>query len=102
MAKEDKNFYKKRAFTLPKTTKLTEEIVQQLDYILDFAEPEKYRNTLIEIYHSYICKEHDSLPYDFDGMADQMYFLIDFLKRAGEEIREAERRISLKKKHRRQ
>jgi hypothetical protein len=33
-------------------------------------------------------------------MADQMYFLIDFLKGAGEEMREAERRISRKKRHR--
>jgi hypothetical protein len=86
MANHDENFYVQRTFTLPKTSKLTEEVIQQLDHILDFSPPEEYRNTLIEIYHTYICREHDSLPCQFDRMADQMYFLIDFLKTASEEM----------------
>ena len=86
MANHDENFYVQRTFTLPKTSKLTEEVIQQLDHILDFSPPEEYRNTLIEIYHTYICKEHESLPYEFRLMADHMYFLVDFFRKASEEM----------------
>jgi hypothetical protein len=79
------DFYGQRTVTLPKTSKLTEADIQDLDHILDYSSPEEYRNTLIEIYHVYICKEHGSLPCNFDRMAEQMYFLIDFLGRVGKE-----------------
>lgn len=85
MIPSNDEFYVKRTFTLPRTSKLTEEVVQQFNHILDYASPEEYRNTLIEIYHVYICREHESLPCNFDRMAEQMYFLIDFLGRVGKE-----------------
>ena len=88
MAKRDEDFYIKRTITLPRSSKLTEEIIQQLDQIMNFAPPEAYRNTLIEIYHIYICKEHDSLPSEFRAMADHMYFLVDFFRKASEEMKE--------------
>lgn len=86
MANKDEDFYVQRTITLSKTSKLTEEIIQQLDHILHFAPPEEYRNTLIEIYHMYICKEHESLPSEFRAMADHMYFLVDFFRKASEEM----------------
>ena len=88
MEDHDESFYVQRTITLPKTSKLTEEIIQQLDHILDFSSPEEYRNTLIEIYHIYICKEHESLPCEFRAMADHMYFLVDFFRKASEEMNE--------------
>jgi hypothetical protein len=60
------------------------ELIQKLDSILYFASPDKYRNTLIEIYHIYIAHEHSSLPGNFNAMADHMYFLIDFFRRVDE------------------
>jgi hypothetical protein len=86
MQNPDEDFYVKRTITLPRTSKLTEEVIQQLDHILDYSPPEEYRNTLIEIYHPYICKEHESLPYEFRLMADHMYFLVDFFRKASEEM----------------
>jgi hypothetical protein len=86
MANLNDDFYVKHTITLPRTSKLTEELIQQLDHILDYASPEEYRNTLIEIYHNYICNEHDALPYKFKPMADQMYFLINFLLTASKEM----------------
>jgi hypothetical protein len=86
MVNQDEDFYVKRTITLPKTSKLTEEVIQQLDHILDFAVADEYREALIEIYHTYISRECDSLPYNFRDVADRMYFLIDFLRKASEEM----------------
>lgn len=86
MVDDNMNFYVQRTFTLPKTSKLTDEVIQQLDRILEYSPPENYRNTLIEIYHMYICNEHELLPSGFDTMADHMYFLVDFFRKAGEEM----------------
>jgi len=90
MQGQDDHFYVQRTFTLPKTSKITEEVVQQLDHLLDYSSPEEYRNTLIEIYHVYMMHEYHSLPYEFERMASHLYFLIDFLKRAGEEMKGGE------------
>jgi hypothetical protein len=87
MANQDENFYIPHTFSLPKTSKLNEEIIQQFDHIMDFASSEEYRDTLIEIYHMYISHEHDCLPSNFKQMAGQMYFLIDFFRRVGEEMK---------------
>jgi hypothetical protein len=86
MANQDDDFYVKRTFALPRTSKLTEEMIQQLDHIFDFAPPEEYRNTLIEIYHTYLIHEHDGFPINFDEMSGHMYFLIDFFRRVLEEM----------------
>lgn len=86
MPAQDDHFYVQRTFTLPKTSKITEEVVQQLDHLLDYSSPEEYRNTLIEIYHVYMMHEYHSLPYEFDRMASHLYFLVDFFKRAGDEM----------------
>lgn len=87
MANQDENFYIPHTFLLAKTSKLTEEIVQQLDGILDAASPDEYRDTLIEIYHIYLINEHDCLPGNFKHMAGQMYFLIDFFRKVSEEMK---------------
>jgi hypothetical protein len=77
-----------RTLTVPHYIKVTEEVVERLNGILDFASPEEYRDTLIEIYHMYICHEHDCLPSNFEQMAGQMYFLIEFFRKVSEEMKE--------------
>lgn len=91
MATHDQNFYVQRTFMLPRTSKLTEDVIQRLDHILDFAPPEEYRDTLIEIYHTYIRHEYETLPLTFEEMADQMYFLMEFLSTASREMNGVER-----------
>lgn len=86
MSAFDDDFYVQRVFTLSKTSKLTEVIVQQLDHTLEFAAPEDYRNTLIEIYHMYLIHEHEMLPANFEEMANHLLFLLDFLKLASKEM----------------
>ena len=64
---------------LPKHAKLTTKILTELDELLQFAPPEGLRNTLSEVYHSYIIREHETLPTNFESMANDMYFLFNFL-----------------------
>lgn len=87
MQNPDDNFYIQRTFTLPRTSKLTEEIVQRLDQMLERPSPEQYRNTLIEIYHQYIIHQHGTLPIVFERMATDMFQLIEFLEFARREMK---------------
>ena len=89
--RKEEEFYVKRPFLLPKTSKLTEEIIQHFDDIFELASPDEYRNALIEVYHVYISNEYDSLPGNFGEMAGQMHVLIDLFRKIGKEIKEGER-----------
>lgn len=66
---------------------ITPEIIFRLNSLLDFAEPEEFRENLIELYHMYIIHEHDSLPCNFKELAECMQILFDFLKFASEELK---------------
>jgi len=77
---------KEKSISLPQNSKLTEEAVKYLDDIFDYSSPEEYRETLIEIYQVYIISEHQSLPHEFERMASQLYFLINFFKKIGREM----------------
>ena len=81
----NKMFEEHRIFLLPKHTKLTTKIITDLDNLLQFAPPEDLRNTLLEIYHTYIIQEHETLPANFKRMANDLYFIINFLNNAEKE-----------------
>jgi hypothetical protein len=82
MAKGGKNNYQKRSAY----ANVKPEMIRQLDHMLDFASPEEYRETLIEIYHAYIRREHESLPINFHRMAGQMSVMIEFWKAVDDEL----------------
>jgi len=69
---------------LSEGTKLNEEIVRELDNFFSSIRPSDLRNTLLEIYHSYVIHEHQAFPIDFDRMAVHMHLLIDLLRRIEE------------------
>ncbi|AYB33317.1 hypothetical protein D4L85_23220 [Chryseolinea soli] len=72
---------------LPKSSRLTMEIVEQLDQLLNSSTAEEYRNTLLEVYHLYILHEHGHLPVHFDSMANHMYALTEFFRITEAEMR---------------
>jgi hypothetical protein len=76
--KTTEHFRVRRVMLIPWDSKLTDEAIQQLDNLLEFSSAEEYRNTLIEIYHTYIQTRHKMLPVRFAEMAGQMQMLIDF------------------------
>ena len=73
-------------FIPPAGSKINTAILQKMEDIFDFSTAKEYRETLIEIYHMYIINEHHSLPPNFDKMAGNMLFLIEFFKVVGEEM----------------
>lgn len=76
-----KVYTKIRTVQLSDGTKLNEEIVRRFDNFFTSIDPLDFRNTLLEIYHNYLIREHQALPVNFDQMAIQMYLFIDLLGR---------------------
>ena len=72
---------------LPKSSRLTVEVVEQLDQLLKSSTADEYRNTLLEVYHLYIMHEHGHLPVHFDSMANHMYALTEFFRITESEMR---------------
>lgn len=76
-----------KSITLPKSSRLTAEVVEQLDQLLKSSTADEYRNTLLEVYHVYIIHEHGHLPVHFDSMANHLYALTEFFRIAEAEMR---------------
>lgn len=72
---------------LPRSSRLTVEVVEQLDQLLNSSTADEYRNTLLEVYHLYIMHEHGHLPVHFDNMANHMYALTEFFRITEAEMR---------------
>lgn len=75
-----------KAVILPDHAKVNDAIVEKLDHLLDSAPPGKLKNHLTRLFIFYVIHEYDSLPVDFDDIAYDIYFLIDFLILAEEEL----------------
>lgn len=71
----------KRHPALPPPFRLTRAGIRELNNLLEFTSPADLRNTLIEIYHTYIIQQHHALPVNFEIMSGQMYTLLETLKR---------------------
>ena len=69
-----------RSIMLPGSSQLSPEIVDQLEQLFASSPAQAYRDTLLEIYHLYIMREHEHLPVHFDAMAANMYALTEFLR----------------------
>lgn len=61
-------------------SKINEDIVKNLDDVFAFASPREYRDTLTEIYHSFILREYKDLPSDFFNQASRIEVLLEFFK----------------------
>lgn len=71
----------KRHPALPPPFRLTRAGIREVNNLLAFTSPEDLRNTLIEMYHTYIMQQHHALPVNFDTMSGQMFLLLETLKR---------------------
>ncbi len=88
MSNIDKLFKEHKVIVLPKDTRITEGVIMRLDNLLEFASPEELKDNLIEIYHTYIIHASDALPPGFEKFSSNLYFLIDFFKKAEDEMRQ--------------
>lgn len=76
----------RKKFSLPEHSKVTQEVVEQLDNLISFCPPEALRRSLLKVYLQFIIDEHEALPIDFDDIACDFYMLIEFLTMAEEEM----------------
>ncbi len=56
--------------------------LQDLQDLFSSAPPAQLRQSLQEIYHTYIIQNHEMLPLNFTRIATNMYHLLDFLEKA--------------------
>ncbi|MBL0740738.1 hypothetical protein [Chryseolinea lacunae] len=59
---------------------LTDEVLDKLVRLLDTASADEIRETILELYHIYIMREHNALSINFSEMAHHVHLLTDFLK----------------------
>ena len=71
-------------------TNLSRESIELLDGLFAAAPPQQLRESVIEIYHTYLIHNHNTLPDDFDQIAYSLYHLIQCLKDVGEELEASE------------
>jgi len=69
-----------QTFLLPASTPLTEEAVKLLHDMFTNLHPFDVRNTLLELYHTYVRHEHGNLPINFDEMTAHFFCLDNILK----------------------
>ncbi len=60
-------------------TTLTPADIETLDHLFNAAPPSELRENLIELYHSYLIRCHDTLPVNFGQIARNVYHLINCL-----------------------
>jgi hypothetical protein len=54
--------------------------LKKLEDLFEFAPPRSIRKSLSHVFFNYLVNNHHSLPVDFDRMAEDFYFLMDFLE----------------------
>ena len=77
----------KRRKKNPRKATSNQELTSRLEDFFESIPPNEFRETLLEIYLSYIRHEHHSLPHNFKELAESMGMFLDFLKYADEECK---------------
>jgi hypothetical protein len=67
-------------------TNLSRESIEQLDGLFQSASPQQLRESVIEIYHTYMIHNHNTLPIDFDRISLNLYHFIQCLKTVDEQL----------------
>jgi hypothetical protein len=67
---------------------LDENTLEQLRLLFDFAPPESIRKTTTELFVRYIMTHHTLLPEEFETIASDFYYLLQFLQDIEEEMKE--------------
>ncbi len=57
-------------------------LLQRLNDLFSSAPPQQLRESIHEIYLTYIIQNHEMLPVNFTRIATDIYYLIDFLDKA--------------------
>lgn len=59
----------------------THDLLKKLDDLFASAPPSQLRQSVHEIYLTYIIQNHEMLPMNFTRIATDIYFLLNFLEK---------------------
>jgi len=75
----------KRYVTEEKLSMKETEYLKNLEQLFVSAPPNQLRQSIHEIYLTYIIQNHEMLPVNFTRIATNIYYLIDFLEKMEKE-----------------
>ena len=67
-----------------KNHKMNKSTVKELEELFEFSDPESLRQSLQEVFFSYLLNSKQNFPLDFEKITADFYFLINFLEKAYE------------------
>lgn len=85
MTETDLLYREYKMVALPQDTHLTSNLVEKISRLLDQAPAHELRDHLQEIYHTYIIREHNALPVNFEKIAMNIHMLIECFTLAANE-----------------
>lgn len=68
-------------------SKVTDGIAQLVDDLINYSAPVDIRNRILYVYLQYIIHKFEELPMDFQEIALDFNFLIDFFNRIDTELK---------------
>ena len=77
----------RKILDLPSDSVITAKIIQEVNNLFEYEYPCELKNSLLEIYMTYVINEHEALPVNFSKIAWDIYFLVSFLTEAEREIK---------------
>lgn len=69
---------------------MDEKIIKALEDLFLFAPPASLRRSINEVFYSYLI-HNKTLPKNFETIAEDFYFLVDFLEKADQISRKEKR-----------
>ena len=75
-----------KSISIHKNSKVTDKIADHLDYLINYSSPVDIRNRILHVYLQYIIHKFEELPMDFQEIALDFNFLIDFFNKIDTEL----------------
>ncbi|MDW3190935.1 MAG: hypothetical protein R8G66_01135 [Cytophagales bacterium] len=76
-----------KSISVHKNSKVTDKIADHLDDLINYSAPVDIRNRILHVYLEYIIHKFEELPIDFQEIALDFNFLIDFFNRIDTELK---------------
>lgn len=73
--------------TIPENSRINDKIVDHLNDLITYSEPRDFRNRILHVYLQYVIHKFEELPIDFQEIALDFNFLIDFFNRIDTELK---------------
>ena len=75
-----------KSISVHQNSKVTDKIADHLDDLINYNAPVDIRNRILHVYLQYIIHKFEELPMDFQDIALDFNFLIDFFNKIDTEL----------------